>query len=143
MKKFKTKNRCAHCPLRTPFRPDPESIQNARELIFEPPLDDGIREIVLILVSNGVETFESCEGGKGHSFPEPTVRFEGSSGEGLRALSVALDNGLPVSSIRRAWGIIDGLIHGPWWEMTFWPPKSSPQWVERDTAARYAAQKRG
>ena len=143
MKESKTKKRCAHCPSRTPFRPDSESIQHARELIFEPPLDNGIRDIVLMLVSNGIETFESCEGGKGHSFSEPTVLFEGSLGEGLRALSVALDNGLPVSRLRKTWGIIDGLIHGPWWEMTFWPPKGSPQWAERDTAARYATQKRG
>ena len=115
----KTKGRCKDCPGRTPLRPDPESVQRARELHFEPPLDDGIREIVLVLASNGIETFESCEGGPGHSFPEPTVRFEGSSGEGLRALSVALDHGLPVFRLRRSWGIIDGLLHGPWWEMTF------------------------
>ena len=66
-----------------------------------------------------METFESCEGGLGHAYPEPTVRFEGATSEGLRALSVALENGLPVFSLRRAWGVIDGLIHGPWWEMTF------------------------
>ena len=104
---------------KTPFRPDPESIQRAQELIFDPPLDDGIRDAVILLASNGIETFESCQGGEGHSFPEPTIRFEGSSGEGLRALSVALDHGLPVFRLRRTWGIIDGAIHGPWWEMTF------------------------
>jgi hypothetical protein len=103
----------------TPLRPDPETIRRGSELHFEPPLDDGIREIVMTLVSNGVETFESCEGGEGHCFPEPTVRFEGSVGEGLRALSVALDHRMPVYRLRRSWGIIDGLIHGPWWEMTF------------------------
>jgi hypothetical protein len=115
-------------------------VQRARELKFEPPLDEGIREIVITLAANGVETFESCEGGRGHSFPEPTVRFEGASSEGLRALSVALENGLPVSKLRRTWGIIDGLIHGPWWEMTFLPPRDSLQWADRDTTARYAAQ---
>ena len=31
-----------------------------------PPLDTGIEEIVNILISAGIETFESCEGGKGH-----------------------------------------------------------------------------
>jgi|SRR5580693_3442207 hypothetical protein len=30
------------CPRRTPFRPDPENLCRAEELIFE-PLDDGIR----------------------------------------------------------------------------------------------------
>src|SRR5258708_6005453 len=84
----KTVVRCDQCPSRTPFRPDPENIQRARELFFDPPLDAGIREIVIVLVANGVETFESCEGGDGHSFPWPTVRFEGSTSEGLRALSV-------------------------------------------------------
>lgn len=126
----------------TPFRPDPEKVQRATAGIFEPPLDDGIKHIVLTLVANGVETFESCEGGTGHSFPEPTVRFEGDSSEGLRALSVALANGLPVAELRRAWGVIDGSIHGPWWVMTFHPPRNSPQWTERDTAARHAATKR-
>jgi hypothetical protein len=53
--------RCDHCPSRTPFRPDPESIQRARDLHFEPPLDEGIRDVVITLVANGVETFESWE----------------------------------------------------------------------------------
>src|ERR1039458_6739185 len=100
--------------MNTPLRPDPETIQKAGQLIFEPPLDEGIREIVIILVKNGVETFQSCEGNRGHSFAEPTVQFEGDSSEGLRALSVALENGLPVRRLRRTWGIIDGSIHGPW-----------------------------
>jgi hypothetical protein len=134
--------KCDHCPGRTPLRPDPDNLRRAKELCFEPPLDAGIREIVITLLANGIETFESCEGGRGHSFPEPTVRFEGSSSEGLRALSVALENGLPVAELRRSWGIVDGLIHGPWWAMTFYPPRNSPQWAERDTAARYAAEKR-
>lgn len=133
--------RCGHCPGRTPLRADPTSIQRAKELCFEPPLDEGIREIVLVLAANGVETFESCEGGEGHSFPWPTVRFEGGGSEGLRALSVALENGLPVDQLRRAWGVIDGLIHGPWWEMTFLPPRDSPLWIARYTAPRYAVQK--
>jgi hypothetical protein len=136
----KTVVRCDQCPGRTPFRPDPESLQRAKDLIFEPPLDKGIREIVVTLLANGIETFESCEGGRGHSFPWPTVRFEGGASEGLRALSVALENGLPVDGLRRTWGIIDGAIHGPWWEMTFRPPKDSPQWADRDTTQRYAAQ---
>jgi hypothetical protein len=57
-------SRCDDCPGRTPFRPDPENPARARELQFEPPLDEGIREILIMLVANGVETFESCEGGE-------------------------------------------------------------------------------
>jgi hypothetical protein len=48
-----------------------------RELQFDPPLDPGIAPAVLVLRDAGVETFESCEGGEGHSYPEPTVRFHG------------------------------------------------------------------
>jgi hypothetical protein len=128
--------RCDHCPGRTPFRPDPDNLARARDLYFEPPLDEGIREVVITLIANGVECFESCEGGRGHSFPWPTVRFEGGASEGLRALSVALENGLPVDALRRTWGLIEGQIHGPWWEMTFKPPAGSPQWEDRNTSTR-------
>jgi hypothetical protein len=121
----KNNGRCEHCPGRTPFRPDPGNLARAKELHFEPPLDEGIREIVVMLIANGVETFESCEGGEGHSFPEATVRFEGTDSEGLRAASVALENGLPVRRLRRVWGIQDNVLHGPWWEMTFRSPKDS------------------
>lgn len=57
-------------------------------------LDVGIRDIVRILINNGVETFESCEGGEGHAFFEPTVRFHGNQAEGFRVLAVALQHGL-------------------------------------------------
>lgn len=111
---------------KTSFRPEPETIQRAvGELYFNPPLDEGIREIVITLVRNGVETFESCEGGAGHCFPEATVRFEGTDSEGLRAASVALAHGLPVRRLRRVWGVQNNMLHGPWWEMTFRSPKES------------------
>jgi hypothetical protein len=74
---------------------------------------------VRILHDNDVNTFESCEGGKGHAFSEPTVRFYGEQSEGYRALSVALANGLKVLYLRRFWNILDGEPVGPDWEMTF------------------------
>jgi hypothetical protein len=119
----KTPKLCHQCPCRTPLRATPESIQRAAELDFDPPLDEGIKRAVHTLVAAGVETFESCQGGDGHAFPEPTVRFEGNNSEGLRAISAALAYGLPVARLRRAWGVIDGMLHGPWWEMTFDPPR--------------------
>jgi hypothetical protein len=112
-------SRCVACPGRTPFRPDPANMARAKELTFIPPLDKGIREIVVQLIANGIETFESCEGGIGHSFPEPTVLFEGGDSEGLRAVALALETGLPVRRLRRVWGIQNNILHGPWWEMTF------------------------
>lgn len=65
-------------------------------------MDEGIREIVLLLRKNGVHTIESCQGGEGHSFPEPTVVFTGEKSEGYRAVAVALQHGLRVAQLRRA-----------------------------------------
>ena len=83
------------------------------------PLDAGIKQIVHTLCENGVETYESCEGGKGHAFPEPTVRFHGGRAEGFKALAVAMQHGLKVSELRRVWPVLDGEPTGPCWEMTF------------------------
>lgn len=85
------------------------------------PIDAAIRPIVDALWKAGVETYESCQGGVGHAFPEPTVRFHGNRSAGLRALSVAVDNGFPVSELRRVWPVIDGEITGPCWELIFFP----------------------
>jgi hypothetical protein len=82
-------------------------------------LDPGIRRYVLILRQAGIETFESCQGGVGHAFPDPTIKFHGNNWEGFKAISVAMTYGLPVLSIRLAWAINDGMPQGPWWEMTF------------------------
>jgi hypothetical protein len=83
------------------------------------PIDPGIRRQVRVLSENGIETTESCEGGKGHSFAEPTVRFSGGQAEGFRALGIALQHGLKVAELRRYWSIQDGEPVGPYWEMTF------------------------
>jgi hypothetical protein len=82
-------------------------------------IDPGIAREVRVLWENGVETFESCEGGQGHTFPEPTVRFFGDHAEGFRALSIALRAGLRVSALRRYWQVEHGEPVGPHWEMTF------------------------
>ena len=86
---------------------------------FHPPLDPGIEKAVKTLRAAGIETFESCEGGEGHCYPEPTIRFHGEQSEGFRALSIAMQAGLNVTSLRRIWTILDQEPHGPWWEMTF------------------------
>lgn len=86
---------------------------------YSPPLDPGIALMVEALRRAGVETFESCQGGDGHAFAEPTVRFHGHRDEGLRAMSVALRAGLSVAALRRVWDVIDGEMTGPHWEMVF------------------------
>lgn len=92
---------------------------------FDPPLDPGIVNAVTALRIAGIETFESCEGGPGHAYAEPTVRFYGDKSEGFRALAAALRGGLLVAALRRAWPVVEGEPTGPWWELTFHPTKGS------------------
>jgi hypothetical protein len=53
-------------------------------------VDKGIRHAVAVLWAGGVETFESCEGGKGHAYPEATVRFHGGSQQAIVRLRLLL-----------------------------------------------------
>ena len=100
------------------FLPRRES--STDRILYDPPLDTGIQDAVETLQRAGVETFESCQGGLHHAYPEPTVRFHGDASEGLRALSIALKAGLPVAALRRSWPVIDKEPTGPWWELTFY-----------------------
>jgi hypothetical protein len=95
--------------------PDDGSFESGLDLA----LDAGVRRYVLALREAGIETFESCQGGPGHAFPEPTIRFNGNSSEGFRAFTAAMNRGLPVLGLRRYYQAIDGWLEGPWWEMTF------------------------
>jgi hypothetical protein len=88
-------------------------------------LDPGIAPYVKVLHENGVETFESCDGGPGHAMPEPTIRFHGERPEGFRALAVARTYNMPVGELRRFWPIIDGEPTGPYWAMTFYLPSEA------------------
>lgn len=82
-------------------------------------IDSGILREVNILKEAGIETFESCQGGRGHAFPEPTVRFHGDRSVGFVALAAAMQEGLPTDQLRRVWPIVDGEPTGPCWELTF------------------------
>jgi hypothetical protein len=93
---------------------------------YDPPLDPGIYDAVELLRQAGIETFESCQGGTGHAYTEPTVRFHGDRAEGFRALAAALRAGLGVVSLRRVWPILDSEPTGPWWELTFAPSTGRP-----------------
>jgi len=91
----------------------------ASEVSPETPLDPGIASAVRVLRDAGIETFESCQGGMGHSYPEPTVRFHGDRSEGWKALAAAQQRGLPVFTLRRIWTIDAGEPTGPYWELVF------------------------
>ncbi|MGO9204329.1 MAG: hypothetical protein ACLQM8_27735 [Limisphaerales bacterium] len=84
-----------------------------------PELDDGIRDEVRILREEGIETTESCQGGQGHAYPEPTVRFRGGHGDEYRAVAAAVMRGLKVWQLRKVWTFSQGGLEGPEWEMTF------------------------
>lgn len=93
--------------------PDPLDLTGSDEW------DEGIRRFVTVLRQYGVETFESCQGGPGHSCPEPVVRFHGPPSEGMRAYAVTLQHAFPVFKLQRTWRVDDGELTGPWWEIVF------------------------
>ena len=83
-------------------------------------LDPGIsRAVKLLRTEANIATYESCEGGEGHCFPEPTVRFGGDHAEALRAVAILLDYGLPIFRLQRVWHVAHGELSGPWWDLVF------------------------
>jgi hypothetical protein len=111
---------CEHTIRDAPdVAPAPEAPPTARHKISG-EIDPGIRQAVQRLQEAGIETFESCEGGNGHSYPEPTVAFLGGPDAGWRALSACLAYRLPVMSLRRVWDFYEpNEPIGPHWEITF------------------------
>jgi hypothetical protein len=85
------------------------------------PLDRWITYAVKVLRDAGIETYESCQGGPGHSSPCAMVRFHGHRTEGFRAVAAAVDAGLPVFRLNRFWYMTDGELTGPSWEIVFYP----------------------
>src|SRR5688572_8737087 len=96
-----------------------EASAYSREVGGDLPLDRWISYAVKVLRDAGIETYESCQGGKGHAFPDPTVRFHGDRSEGFRAVAAAMRVGLPVYALRRSWSVVDGELTGPEWEIVF------------------------
>lgn len=64
-------------------------------------IDEGIREAVKILSENGFDTFESCEGGEGHSFDLPIVRFNGNIKNCKQAYTLCENAGLNILTCER------------------------------------------
>ena len=85
------------------------------------PVDRMISYAVKVLRDAGINTYESCQGGRGHASPDAIVRFYGHRTEGFRAVAAAMDAGLPVFALRRFWTITDGELNGPSWEIVFYP----------------------
>ena len=101
--------------LHSPFGPLPA--------VGPEPVDPGILGWVNLLRFHGVETCQSCQGGAGHAYPEPTIDFEGDRFEGWYAVSIAFRvgsmDGLAPSELRRKWDLMDGEPEKPVWQLVF------------------------
>jgi len=64
-------------------------------------LDPGIRDVVILLNHYDFDTFESCEGGNGHSMAEPTIKFWGDEFDCIRAYELCSQYNYRVRSVRR------------------------------------------
>lgn len=84
-------------------------------------LDTGIRFAVRVLHANGFETCQSCQGGKGHAYGQPTVDMVATAddAQGFGALAALQSYGLPVDSISIFWNICNGLPYEKLWRITF------------------------
>ena len=84
-------------------------------------LDRGIRFAVRVLHAAGFETCQSCQGGKGHAYDEPTIDMvsTGDDAEGFGALAALQSYGLPVNAVAIVWPVRNGLPYERLWRITF------------------------
>jgi hypothetical protein len=93
---------------------------------FEPVTgcDLGIAGWVNLLRFHGIETCQSCQGGEGHSYPEPTIDFHGDAHEGWYAASIALRTGtfegLRPWRLSRTWHLSTGEPTDLVWQLVLW-----------------------
>lgn len=66
-------------------------------------LDPLIAPVVQILNEHGFKTFESCQGGEGHCYPEPTVRFFGAEFDLIRAYEICRHYGFNAHEVKRVY----------------------------------------
>lgn len=84
-------------------------------------LDPGIRFPVRVLhAAGGIETCQSCQGGRGHAYHEPTIDLISGSSDaiGFRALAALQAYGLPVSAVALVWSVHQGLPYERIWRVT-------------------------
>lgn len=83
-------------------------------------LDPGIRFAVRVLHANGFETGQSCQGGDGHAYHEPTIEWPALGDDaGFGALDALQSYGLPVNSVSIVWLIRNGVPFEKNWRVTF------------------------
>lgn len=98
-------------PVRDHMRPD----------TFYKGLDVGIRFAVRVLHAAGFETCQSCQGGKGHTYDEPTIEMiaTGDDSRGFGALDALRSYGLSVNAIAVVWPVRNGYPYEKNWRITF------------------------
>lgn len=84
-------------------------------------IDPGIRFAVRVLHAAGIDTHQSCQGGRGHSYEVPSVDFAGgwSGAEGFAALAALQAYRLPVRDVAMLWNVANGLPVERFWRITF------------------------
>jgi hypothetical protein len=84
-------------------------------------LDVGIRFAVHVLHAGGFDTCQSCQGGKGHAYDQPTVEMIAGADDalGFGALKVLQAYGLPVRDVAILWPVQHGLPYEKLWRITF------------------------
>ena len=82
-------------------------------------LDKGIRFPVKVLHAAGLETCQSCEGGKGHAYELPTIEMisRDSDADGFAALAVLAHYGIEVFSIGIQWPIKNWMPYEKNWRI--------------------------
>lgn len=106
-------------------------------------LDEGVRFAVKVLHAAGIYTGQSCQGGEGHAYAEPTVDLWADEfSTGWAALHALTQYGLPVESISRTWSIENGEPRGPFWRIIFRRTMSEradefPVFVMRSTTEQF------
>ena len=109
-------------------------------------VDTGIQRAVVLLNMHNLYTCQSCEGrydvdGKNpalflneseHCYPEPTIEFEGTPLDGMKAVIILQEHGVKIFDLRRQWRMIDGELTGPLWAITF-PHRLKPMTHEEIT----------
>jgi hypothetical protein len=84
-------------------------------------LDPGIRFAVRVLHVAGFETCQSCQGGKGHAYSEPTIEMRALADDavGFGAIAALQQYGLPVADVSIVWPLRNGLPYEKLWRITF------------------------
>jgi hypothetical protein len=88
---------------------------------FYEGLDPGIRFAVRVLHAAGLETCQSCQGGPGHAYLEPTVDLIAGADDavGFAALAALHGYGLLVANVSITWPVRHGVPYEKLWRITF------------------------